>query len=87
MAPPNDEARHLHRLYEAGLKDVDWLGIVRDSRLVTALRPMWSRGGGFVPLHYVVVSKECVVEVLAENVDAFRITGTPREAAPGSLSS
>jgi hypothetical protein len=47
---------------------------------------MWSPAVGFVPLHYVVVSKECVVEVLAENVDAFRIGGSPREAAPSSLS-
>jgi hypothetical protein len=85
MSPPNDEARHQHRLYEAGLMDLDWLGVVRDSGLVKALQPMWSRAGGFVPLHYVVVSKECVVEVLAENVDVFRIGGTPREAAPWSL--
>lgn len=86
MGPPNDESRNQHRLYEAGLKDVDWLGVVRDSSLVAGLRPMWSRDAIFVPLHYVVVSKECVVEVLAENVDVFRIGGNPRQAAPSSLS-
>lgn len=86
MSPPNDEARHQHRLYNAGLNEVEWLGIVRDSSLVTQVRAMRDRSVGFVPLHYVVLSKECVVEVLAENVDLFRIAGTPREAAPRSLS-
>ena len=86
MSPPNDEARNRHRLYDSGLKDVDWLGIVRDSSLVPRLRPMLSSDFVFVPLHYVVVSKECVVEVLAENVDLFRIAGSPRDAAPASLS-
>ena len=66
MGPPNDEARNQHRLYEAGLKDVDRLGVVRHSSLVAGLRPMFGRDAVFVPLHYVVVSKECVVEVLAE---------------------
>jgi hypothetical protein len=86
MGPPNDEALHQHRLYDAGLKDVMWVGVVRDSTLVTALRPMWSRAAAMVPLHYVVVSKECMVEVLAENVDVFRLDGSPRQAAPASLS-
>ncbi len=86
MSPPNDEALNQHRLYDAGLRGVLWLGVVRDSSLVAALRPMWSREAVFVPLHYVVVSKECVVEVLAENVDVFRIGGSPRQAAPSSLS-
>src|SRR5215467_8335499 len=70
MGPPNDEARNQHRLYEAGMKDVEWL------------RPMLSSDFVFVPIHYVVVSKECVVELLAENVDVFRVGGSPREAAP-----
>ena len=86
MGPPNDEARDQHRLYQAGLTDVNWLGVVRESSLVAGLRPMFGRGAAFVPPHYVVVSKECVVEVLAENVDVFRIGGSPRQAAPSSLS-
>ena len=65
IGPPDDEARNQHRLYEAGLKEVGWLGVVRDSGLVATLRPTWSRDAISVPLHYVVVSKECVVEVLA----------------------
>lgn len=86
LGRPNDEARNQHRLYEAGLKDVGWLGVVRDSSLVAGLRPMVGRGAVFVPLHYVVVSKECIVEVLAENGYVFRIGGSPRQAAPSCLS-
>jgi hypothetical protein len=69
------------------LKDVDWLGVVRDSTPVAGLRPMLGPGAVFVPLHYVVVSKECVVEVLAQDVDVVRMAGSPRQAAPASLSS
>lgn len=87
MGPPNDEAMHQHRLYESGLKDILWLGVVRDSALLSDLSPMWSREMAMVPLHYVVVSKECVVEVLAENVDVFRLGGSPRQAALASLAS
>jgi hypothetical protein len=86
MSPPNDEGRRLHRLYEVGLKELDWLGVVRDSSLVDGLRPALGRMAVFVPLHYVAVSKECVFEVLAENVDVFRIEGSTRQAAPASLS-
>lgn len=39
------------------------------------------------PMHYVVPSKECVVEVVAADVELFRIDGTPREAAARSLGS
>lgn len=86
MSPPNDEGRHHHRLYEVGLKDLLWLGLVRDSTLVRQLRPMLSGAFAFVPMHYVVVSKECLVEVLAENVEVFRVAGRTRGAAPASLS-
>ena len=74
-SPPNDEAGYHHRLYEAGLNDVDWLGVVRDSSLVPLLRPMLSNHPVLVPMHYIVVSKECVGEVLAQDGDAFRIAG------------
>lgn len=86
MSPPNDEARHRYRLYEAGLKNVDWLGFVRDSSLVPLLRPMLSSHFVLVPMHYIVVSRECVVEVVAQDVDVFRIAGSTRDAASASLS-
>jgi len=47
---------------------------------------MLSGAFAFVPMHYVVVSKECLVEVLAENVEVFRVAGRTRGAAPASLS-
>jgi hypothetical protein len=87
VGPPNDEARSQHRLYAAGLQDV-WLGVVRDSTLVDSMRHAWSRVGSdrhIRPLHYVVPSKECVVEVLAENVDVFRIAGNTGDAARASF--
>jgi hypothetical protein len=86
MGQPNDEALYLHRLYDVGLKNILWIGVVRDSNLVEAVRPMLGRDFVFRPLHYVVPLKECVVEVLAQNVDVVRAEGTPREAAVASIS-
>lgn len=89
MGPPNDEARPHHRLYEVGLGNILWVGVVRDSGLVSALRPTWGRAGGdlhLMPMHFVVVSKECVVEVVAADVDLLRIAGDTYGAAAASLS-
>lgn len=90
MGPPNDEARQGHRLYEVGLRELLWLGVVRDSELVAQLRPMWSPVGDgrrLHPMHYVVPSKECMVEVVAADVQLFRVAGTTRDAAVQSLGS
>ena len=94
MGPPNDEARPNHPLYNNGLGGLHWVGVVRDSARVASLKQMWSRSAvvesqpsyRIMPVHYVVLSKECVVEVLAENVDAYRVPGSPRQAAMVSLS-
>lgn len=87
LAPPNDEGRHEHRLYDVGLRDLLWLGVVQESKLVEQLKSFWPRAGDRrgVPIHYVVVSKECVVEVVAMDVDVFRIDGRPRQASSASL--
>lgn len=87
LTPPNDEGRHEHRLYDAGLRDLLWLGVVHNSQLVDQLKPSWPRSGGSraVPIHYVVVSKECVVEVVAVDVEVFRIAGRTRDAAGASF--
>jgi hypothetical protein len=87
LGAPNDEGLHEHRLFEKGLRDLLWLGVVRDSVLVDQLRPMWHRVGDryALPMHFVLPLKECVVEVVAENVDVFRIDGHPRNAAPASF--
>lgn len=69
--------------------------MVRDSSKVDGLRTSWSTtavgpdGTSFrvLPLHFVILSKECVVEVLAENVDVERVEGTPAVAAEVTLPS
>lgn len=87
LTPPNDEGRHEHRLYDVGLRDLLWIGVVQESELVEQMKPSWPRAGGqrAVPIHYVVVSKECVVEVVALDVEMFRIDGRPRQAAAASF--
>lgn len=95
LGSPNDEARHTHRLYEHGLRELSWAGVVHDSSKVDGLRSSWSRTTigpdgtslRLLPLHFVILSKECVVEVLAEDVDVERVEGNPAEAAVVSLPS
>lgn len=89
MGPPNDEVRPRHRLYDRGPKDVHWAGLVHDSELTSGMREMWSPtvhandgpSPRLMPLHFVILSKECVVEVLADNVDVFRVAGSSQQAA------
>ena len=83
MTPHNDEALVLHPLYNHGLGNLQWLGVVRDSELVAQLRPLWSRVGDryLQPMHFIAALKECVVEVVAADVDVFRLEGTTRESA------
>lgn len=82
MAPPNGEALHHHPLYDRGLEGLLWLGVVRDSSLVARLRPSWSAVADLhlQPMHFIAPLKECVVEVVAADVDVFRLDGTTREA-------
>lgn len=83
----NDEGLNQHRLYGAGLKDLLWLGVVRESALVSSLRPVWTPAGELhiQPLHYVIASKECVVEVVAAHIELLRVEGPTRTAAPAAL--
>lgn len=82
MTPPNDEALNHHPLYDRGLKGLLWLGVMRDSSLVARLRPSWSPVADrhLQPMHFIAPLKECVVEVVAANVDVFRLAGNTREA-------
>lgn len=83
MTPPNDEARVHHPLYEQGLDELLWLGVVRESTLVDRLRPSWSPAADLriQPMHFIATCKECVVEVVAADVEVFRLDGGTREAA------
>ncbi len=64
----NDEGRWAHPLYSVGLDRLLWLGVVDGSD--------WMVGGrvdrGRTMQHFVVPLKECVVEVLAEDVEVLR---------------
>jgi hypothetical protein len=87
MVSINDEGRSQHRLYDAGLRDLLWLGIVRESALLSGLRPAWTAVGDLriQPLHYVIPSKECVIEAIAAHVELLRVEGPTRTAAPTAL--
>jgi len=80
MAPPNDESRYAHRLYEQGLREVLSLGEVKESTCFTAAMV-------FAPAarHYIVVLKEGTVEVLADELSVERIPGSPHDAASARL--
>jgi hypothetical protein len=73
---------------DAGLMDALRLGVVRESNLLTGLRPMWNRVGvvrKMMPLHYVVMSKECVVRRYSPRTSTCtalkEIQVTPRQRA------
>lgn len=79
MSDPNDEAISGHRLFSKGLGDVLWAGLVEHSSLTMDLE----RQNSVHPLHdpsrfarlshYVVLLKECVVEVVAADVLVRRV--------------
>lgn len=77
MGLPNDEARHLHRLHDRGLKDLLWLGEVLGSAWVTELASMSANPPG---RHFVVPLKEDTVEVVAADLAVERRSGATREA-------
>ena len=85
--PPNDEAISEHRLWVKGLQGLLWLGIVRDSALISGLElqnrvhPMHSASRFANLTHYLLPLKECVVEVVARDLVVHRIGGTTAEAA------
>jgi hypothetical protein len=91
LADPNDEAVSGHRLYERGLSQVLWAGIVRDSDAIRDLEMQArvhpfhdpSRSAGLV--HHVVLLKECVVEVLAEAVTVQRLEGRTLDAVTAAM--
>lgn len=87
MTPPNDEAMNHHPLYDRGLKGLLWLGVVRDSSLVARLRPMWHPVAELrlQPMHFIAPLKECVVEVVAADVDVFRLEGDTRHACLSAI--
>ncbi|HZC70883.1 MAG TPA: hypothetical protein VE442_09330 [Jatrophihabitans sp.] len=91
MSAPNDEAISGHRLYDKGLDDVRWVGVVRESELVADLERRSRAQPGHTParyerlVHHVVLLKECTVEVVAELLSRDRIAGPTAAAAAQAL--
>jgi hypothetical protein len=93
MGVPNDEALMGHRLYERGLAELTWAGIVEDSERIARLE----LGNRVHPRHeaerfrrlnhYILPLKEGTVEVIAETVSAQRQPGPPLHAASLALRS
>jgi hypothetical protein len=85
MEPSNDEAISGHRLYAVGLREVLWLGEVHDSELIADFERRNRVHPGhdasrFAPLrHWIVLLKECTVEVVARSLTVER---RPAKGAP-----
>ena len=91
MADPNDESISGHRLYASGLSDVLWGGVVRDSDLIRALETQNRVHPSHDPsrfeslTHYVVLLKECVVEVVAQALSIQRSQGSTLHVATWAI--
>jgi hypothetical protein len=91
MGGPNDEALAGHRLYERGLRDVLWVGVVRDSEFLDQLEKQNRVHPGHNPeqfaglTHHVFPLKESTVEVVARQVRVNRIDGSTDQAAVSAL--
>jgi len=79
-AAPNDEAISGHRLYGKGLNGVLWAAEVLDSEWIADLE-RWSRVHPFHDpqrfselRHFVVLLKECTVEVVSPAVAVRRVS-------------
>jgi hypothetical protein len=79
--PYNDEAWHLHPLYRAGLRDVQWIGEVSDSEWLEAIRPAMAASVAAILRHFVVLTKERTIEVAARDLMVLRYAGSTRDAA------
>jgi hypothetical protein len=91
---PNDEAVSLYPLYKNGLSEILWAGVVQESSTVALNRKYWSSkvvvaGGGLtdrtMPTHYVIPTKECLIEVLADRVEVHRIDGDTATAVRAAI--
>ena len=80
MGGPNDEALFTHRLYNAGLRDLLWLGEVHGSTWLADA--IYDRPGY---RHFIASLKETVVEVLAKSVTGTRSESPPAAAAVEAL--
>ena len=91
MGAPNDEALRGHRLYQRGLAELRWAGLVEDSERIARLEQANRAHPRHDPerfaqlRHYILPLKEGVVEVIAETISVQRRPGTPLHAASFAL--
>lgn len=76
FGPYNDEGLHHHRLYRSGLSDLMWAGDVFDSQWIADVAPAVASDAIRGTRHYVIRTKETVVEVLAKSL---RVERAPKE--------
>lgn len=80
MGPPNDETIAGHRLYGKGLSEALWAGEVLDSEWIADLErlnrvhPLHDPGRFAHLRHFIVLLKECVVEVVAPTFVVSRVS-------------
>jgi hypothetical protein len=91
LSDPNDEAISGHHLYESGWSDVLWAGVVGDSNDILALERHNRAHPNHDPLAVrrpdasLILTKECVVEVVAESAPVPRFEGTTLDAASTAM--
>lgn len=71
MGYPNDEGLIKHRLYKLGLSTISWIGVVVDSDLAQNLLEARMISTSKLT-HYIVLTKERIVEVVAESISKGR---------------
>jgi hypothetical protein len=87
MGSPSDEAVSGHRLYEKGLRDLTWLGLVQESELIASLERINSVHPMHKPeryadlIHHILPLKEATVEVVAATLRIVRVAGSTIHAA------
>lgn len=67
---PNDEGRPHHRLWQRGLSNVHWIGVVEGSELVEAVIQSSAHPSRLT--HWVILLKEETVEVVGETLEVKR---------------
>lgn len=70
LGSPNDEARPTHRLWQRGLRDVEWAGVVYNSELTDAVIHALAHRTDLT--HWIILLKEETAEVLAQRCEAKR---------------
>jgi hypothetical protein len=84
--PYNDEALNRHPLYEAGLKDVHWLGEVHDSAWLPSVSGAIHPAAAAGLRHFILPLKERTIELAAHDVEVLRSELAPLSAAPAAAS-